>query len=487
VNIVQATTLRVRRALTRVAKSFVTALTPREVFGIVREPFTGAWQRNLEVDNRACILAFSAVYSCVAIVSSDFGKLPCNMTEQTRDKIWRQVDRNSPFMAVLEKPNRYQTRIQFFAQWAVSLMLYGNTYVLKERDQRGIVTEMYVLPGDAVRPMVCADGSIYYQISSWALCGLPEGLTVPASEIIHARINCLWHPLVGVSPIYACGAAATQGNRIQNQASRFFENMSRPSGMLTAPGNIDDETAARLKHEFESKLGGANIGRLLVAGSGIDYKAMTMPAVDAQLVEQLHWTVEDVARCFRVPLYMLDAGPIPTHSNIEAMARMYYAQTLQAIIEDAELLLEEGLELNKNTTVPYAVEFDLTPLLRMDTAARYATYEVGVRAAVLSPNDARFMENLPPVEGGESPMSQQQNFSLAALAKRDAQDNPFATATPGAAAPAPAAALPEPDANAPPASAADTTVSEEAKALTRYDIIARTVEYTARELATEIA
>ncbi len=38
--------------------------------------------------------------------------------------------------------------------------------------------------------------------------------------------------------------------------------------------------------------------------------------------------------------------------------------------------------------------------------------------------------SLPPVAGGDSPMLQQQNFSLAALAKRDAKEDPF---TPGAA------------------------------------------------------
>jgi phage portal protein BeeE len=49
-----------------------------------------------------------------------------------------------------------------------------------------------------------------------------------------------WHPLVGVTPIYACGAAATQGSRIQANSAKFFENMSRPSGQLTAPGEISE-------------------------------------------------------------------------------------------------------------------------------------------------------------------------------------------------------------------------------------------------------
>ena len=59
----------------------------------------------------------------------------------------------------------------------------------------------------------------------------------------------------------------------------------------------------------------------------------------------------------------------------------------------------------------------------------------------MAPNEARFKENLVPVTGGESPMAQQQNFSLAALAKRDARPDPFATEKPAPAA----LPAPEPD------------------------------------------
>jgi phage portal protein BeeE len=60
-----------------------------------------------------------------------------------------------------------------------------------------------------------------------------------------------------------------------------------------------------------------------------------------------------------------------------------------------------------------------------------------MQSGVISPNEARFKENYPPVPGGESPMVQEQNYSLAALAKRDALDNPFG-AKESAKTPAPA-------------------------------------------------
>ena len=50
---------------------------------------------------------------------------------------------------------------------------------------------------------------------------------------------------------------------------------------------------------------------------------------------------------------------------------------------------------------------------------------------------ARGRLNLPPVLGGDQVYLQQQNYSLAALAKRDKREDPFATAKPPAPPPAP--------------------------------------------------
>ena len=51
-------------------------------------------------------------------------------------------------------------------------------------------------------------------------------------------------------------------------------------------------------------------------------------------------------------------------------------------------------------------------------------------AGIFSPNEARAKLGYLPVKGGESPMIQQQNYSLEALAKRDTKDDPFSTNSP---------------------------------------------------------
>lgn len=398
----------------------------------IRESFTGAWQRNVVVEPAETILSFSAVYACVTLIADDIAKLRIKLMQQGVAGIWSEAYSPS-FSPVLTKPNRYQTRIQFLSQWIVSKLLHGNAYVLKARDARNVVVAMYVLDPRRVTPLVSPEGEVYYRLKCDLLSGLTDasGITVPASEIIHDRTTAFFHPLVGISPIYACGMTATQGLKIQQNSATFFENMSRPSGMLTAPGNIPTEMADRLKRHWEENFTGGNVGRLAVLGSNMSYQAMTIPANDAQLIEQLRWTVEDVARCFHVPLHKIASGQNPTFSNIGALNQDYYTQTLQTPIEAIELLLDEGLGISGGPPPQqYGTELDLDGLLRMDPLSRADTWTKLVGAGVMAPNEARCKENLPPVTGGESPLIQQQNYSLAALAKRDAKDDPFGTDAP---------------------------------------------------------
>jgi phage portal protein BeeE len=102
-----------------------------------------------------------------------------------------------------------------------------------------------VLDPRRVTPMISSDGSIFYKLSTDELNVTGEEVMVPASEIIHDRFNCD-HWLIGVPPIYASGLAAMQGLNIQNQSANLYRNNAQPSGILTAPGEIDEDTVTRL-------------------------------------------------------------------------------------------------------------------------------------------------------------------------------------------------------------------------------------------------
>ena len=420
-------------------------------WGPIREGFAGAWQQGTVVaDPHHSLLAFSAVYACITLISDDISKLRPKLMALDASGVWQETT-NPAFSPVLRKPNHYQTRIQFLSGWVVSRLLHGNVFVLKERDARGVVTALYLLDPRLVKPLVAETGDVFYSINVGTSdpVGRPGSFTVPASEVIHDRAVCLFHPLVGVPPIFACGISATQGNRIQGNSAKFFENMSRPSGMLTAPNTITDETARRLKADFEANFSGSNLGRLLVTGDGLTYSPMTIPAEQAQLIEQLRWTVEDVARAFHVPLHKIASDSGVKYNNMAAMNQDYYSLTLQALIESIELLLDEGLGLAGGANVgvqTLGVELDLEGLLRMDPVQRAQRNQIGMDAGYLAPDEARASENLMPLPGGsgKEPFMQQQKFPLSVLVQQPAPGS-TPPAAPPAAAPATEPAPPPDD------------------------------------------
>lgn len=404
---------------------------------IIREPYSGAWQKN---DSWECptVLAHYAVYACVTLIANDIGKLRQRLMELGSDGIWKET--SSPaFSPVLRKPNGYQNHIQFKQWWQTSKLTNGNAYGLKRRDARGVVTEIYLLDPCRVLPLITPDGSVYYQLSNDDLNRVGDGVTVPASEIIHDRMNCMFHPLVGVSPLYACALAACQSLKMQNDSSTFFENGARPGGILTAPGAISDETAARLKAHWDANYSGNNSGKVAVVGDGLKFEQMRMSATDSQLIEQFKLTAEMICTAFHVPPSKVGITTSPTGTTAAQENQKYYSDCLQSLIEEYEACLDDGLAL----PTTYGVELDLDGLLRMDMGALVETLAAGVGGGVMTPNYALRKLGQEPVEGGDTIYLQQQNYSIQALSRRDAQADPFATASTAPAAQPAAATQPE--------------------------------------------
>lgn len=393
-------------------------LSPPESRGswwpLIREPYSGAWQRNEELTADQSV-AFHAVFACMTLIASDIAKNRVKLVKLD-DGVWQETS-NPAYSPVLRKPNSYQSRIQFFENWVLSKLARGNAYVLKQRDGRQVVTSLFVLNPDRVKPLVSDDGQVFYELSKDNLSGIEaDSIIVPAREIIHDRFNCLFHPLVGISPLYASALAATQGTNIQRNSARLFANGARPSGILMAPGRINPEDAGRLKQHWETEFAaGKGASKIAVLGDGLKYQPLALTSVEAQMIEQLKYTAEVICSTFHVPPYKIGIGQQPTFNNVQALNTEYYSQCLQVLIESIEVCLDEGLATGEQL----GTEFDTENLLRMDAATQMDVLEKS--KGKLTVNEQRASLQRPKVEGGDTVYLQEQDHSLEWLARRDAQ------------------------------------------------------------------
>jgi len=379
--------------------------------------YPSAWQADDPVSLQDAF-AHPTVYACITQIAADIGKLRLRLMEN-KNGIWAESP-SPAFTPVLRRPNQYQTRQKFIENWLISKLAHGNTYILKVRDNRGVVIALYVLDPTKIEPLVAENGDVFYRARKDNLTRINEDGIIPAKEIIHDTMECLFHPLVGVPPLYAANLATTQGLAMQENSAKFFENNSRPGGILTAPGTIKEEVANRIKQYWKNNYTGDNAGKVAVLGDGLKYEAMSVTAKDSTMVEQMKWTDEKICSVYKVPPYKVHVGAPPTYQHTETLDRKYYSDCLQRHIESIECLLNEGLML----PVKYGTEFNLEDLMRMDFTLKMDTAVKGVVGGIYSPNEARKKFNLLPVKGGSTPYLQQQNYSLAALDERD-KNKPF--------------------------------------------------------------
>ncbi|MVT28509.1 phage portal protein [Acidovorax citrulli] len=247
-----------------------------------------------------------------------------------------------------------------------------------------------------------------YQLGQDNLSGLQQATVyVPASEIIHDRMNCMFHPLVGVSPLFAASLPASSGLEMLRDSRRFFNQGAKPSGLLVAPGEIDTETARTLATYWNDNFTGPNAGKVAVVGDGLKYEPIRMKASDAQTKEQIALTSEMVAQVFHVPSFKV-GGPIPAGQKVGDLNQIYFNDALHSLIEEMELALDEGLALPAG----YRTELELDNLLRMDPATQADVLSKLVQGSIKAINEARRDVNLPPLEGGDTVYMQQQDFPL---------------------------------------------------------------------------
>lgn len=395
---------------------FAKAMQPLQSIGgwkpLIHEPFTQAWQRNQEI-KIGSLTTYPTLYACLMRIVTDIGKLPYVLKSRNADTgVWSTVT-NSAYSPVLRKQNHYQTAQQFREAWMVSKLTQGNTYVLKERDNRGVVVALYVLDPCRVQPMVSDSGYVFYELNVLDRSLLPENygretLVVPASEIVHDRCMTLHHQLIGVPPLCAAYWPAVKNLKILKSSAEFFGNNAQPGGILTAPAGMSEADAQAIQQFWQANYSGQNSGKIAVLGADMKFTSFAMKSVDSQLVGQMQYSDEQICQPFGIPPFKIGIGQIPAGMKTDDINLLYHSDALQTHIESMENLLDEGLKVSE----PLGIELDTEPLLRMDTEKRATVWGGLVKDAIATPNEGRREFNLAPLEGGDTVYMQLQDYPL---------------------------------------------------------------------------
>jgi HK97 family phage portal protein len=296
---------------------------------------------------------------------------------------------------------------------AASVELYGNAYASMERRADGVLKALHPIRPDRMKVRRLTSGDLEYE---WHENGRRHAKR--SQDILHIR-GPLGDALGGMSTLAACADVFSDAMAAESASSGIFSNGVSPSGILSTPDHVqlsqkqrqDLETLLRERHQ-----GAIRSGSPMLLDNGLKWTQLSISPHDAEMLESRKFSGEQVCRIFEVPPAMVGYGDKAsnwgTGKEVDVLGfQKFNLRKRLKRIEQA--LLKQLVPLAERRSQGITIEFNLEGLLRGDTASRYDAYEKAIRMGLMTRNEARALENLPPVEGGDVVTVQMQDVPLA--------------------------------------------------------------------------
>jgi hypothetical protein len=138
-----------------------------------------------------------------------------------------------------------------------------------------------------------------------------------------------------------------------------------------------------------------------VLQGGATIKPLSMSADDSQFLETRQFSVEEIARWYGVPPHLLQHLMRATFNNVEELGRNFVQYSLVPWLKIWEQCIWQKL-LTPREQNRYFVEHNVDALQRGNIQSRTAAYASLINIGVMNRNEARKLENLDPVDGGDT-------------------------------------------------------------------------------------
>jgi HK97 family phage portal protein len=352
-------------------------------------------------------LQISSAFACIRRTAETMASLPIQFFSIKRDASGRIVSKkiitDHPLYRLLRwQPNRYQTRSEFFETIYYQLGFRGNAYCLIERDSSGKdIISLLPLMTSQVETVLNSDGSVIHKYYTSGTIN-----TYTSKNIWHLKL--LGNGIVGLSPLDQARNSLGISLGAEESVNRLSNSGFKQGGVLTIDKILSPDQRGKLKANFNDITSGKEEA-LKVLEAGMKFTPTSMLPKDVQLLESRKFQLEDICRFFDVPPVLIHDMSSSTvwGSGITEIVRGWYKLGLAPYREKMKDSIQtQLLDISERETVE--PDFDIDELLRGGEKERYEGYQIAIRSGVMTPNECRGQEGLPPDSAGDKLFIDQQ-------------------------------------------------------------------------------
>src|SRR5215831_4830240 len=270
----------------------------------------------------ACVSAYAQT---IAMCPGDHWRL--------NEKGGRTRVTTSALSRVLRYPNDYQTISDFLLNLVRNLFLDGNAYALALRNDRYEVSELHLMDSRFSLPMLGQGGEVFYRLGGNMVVDrrITGPLVVPQRDVLHVRLHTTqrtypW-PILGESPLVAALPDIAASLAITNQQINFYNNMARPSAVLSTDQVLDKDQVQFLRDRWDEQVKGLGAGGTPILTAGLKVQPWAIGGRDAQIADMAKLSEQHIALAFRIPLQILGLGNAP-YGSTEVLMQSWIASGL---------------------------------------------------------------------------------------------------------------------------------------------------------------
>lgn len=341
-------------------------------------------------DDRA--MQIGAVFRCIRLIAETcaslpiqgYKRLPNGDAELLPDDHWLQY--------ILKYPNDNMTGDEWAESMYGQMAGWGNAYSDVVPNSLGRAVELWPLKVDRMEVTRLKDRSLEYKYPD--VYGMPQ--VKAKGRVLHLRAFSL-DGIMGQSALGAARETLGLAVGAESFAGSFYANGGRPSGIMTSDKLLTDAQRAQIRKEYGGVSGGGEDGkRFWVLEGSLKYSAITVNPQDLQMLETRTFSVEDIARFFGVPLFLLMSQTKDTSwgSGIEQQNLGFLTYTLRPYLSRMRCTLNRGI-IPERERKNIFIDIDESPLLQLDSAAQKELWTSLASNAVLTRNEIRRKMKLP--------------------------------------------------------------------------------------------
>lgn len=339
----------------------------------------------------------ATAFACINILSRDMAALPLKMYERRPDGGRKEI-KDHKVARWLAEPNDVQTPLEFRQRAWFEILTRGNDFCQVSWTRSG--EDFYTYP---LRPTEKVEVKIRHdRRKEFELHRDGEVVTLSAGKVLHSFGLSINGGYSGVSPIRHCMETFGRAQAVGEYGASFFKSPI-PKVVIKADAAFKDEAAKAAflknwKEKFSGKRGNATVA---IMPPGMDVSQIVkIPNNEAQFIETHKLSTAEIARIYLVPLHRLQELDRATFSNIEHQSLEYVVYTLMPWL----IALEQKIEaqfLTREERDRYFIRHSVDGLLRGDYETRMKGHALAIQWGLSSINEARGLENLPTVDGGD--------------------------------------------------------------------------------------